>query len=391
MKTHTLIRFCLVMILVAADTAGAQTATLGCSAGQAVQGIDFASRRLVCVSVVSSAQLAALQTQLSRLNDTINTLQAALGAETTARQGADRALHTAIAALQTGNALMQALVPYVSVVPGPLNGVTGPHIVFQGVNVHIRSGSGATLDTTNLGNLFVGYNEPRLGTDISHRTGSHNLIIGPEHQYSKSGGFLAGFGNTTSGAYASVSGGLSNTASGDYASVGGGTLNSAGGGAASVSGGTQNKASGNYASVSGGSQSAAIGSVASVSGGSTNTADGDFASVSGGNQNHAGGRLASVSGGSNNTADGDFASVSGGNQNRAGGRVASVSGGSNNTAYGDFASVSGGYNNVAGFAASVSGGYNNAANGSYASVSGGQARAVTDTASWAAGGLFQAP
>jgi len=148
MKTHTLIRFCLVTILVvAADTAGAQTATLGCPAGQAVQGVDFATRRFVCVSVVSSAQLAALQTQLSQLNDTMNTLRAALGAEATARQGAGRALQAAVAALQTGNALVRALVPYVSVVPAPLNGVTGPHIVFEGVNVHIRSGSGATVDT----------------------------------------------------------------------------------------------------------------------------------------------------------------------------------------------------------------------------------------------------
>src|SRR5882762_1286239 len=106
-------------MLSAVETARAQTVTtqttttqtLGCPAGQAVQGVDFNTRRLVCVSVVSSAQLAALQSQL---NSAISALQAALGAETTARQAADSALQTALAALQTGNALAQALLPHVS-------------------------------------------------------------------------------------------------------------------------------------------------------------------------------------------------------------------------------------------------------------------------------------
>src|SRR5207249_10130664 len=57
-------------------------------------------------------------------------------------------------------------------------------------------GSGMTGDTTNLGNLTIGYNEPRNTTDTTNRTGSHTLIIGPEHQFTASGGLLAGYRST---------------------------------------------------------------------------------------------------------------------------------------------------------------------------------------------------
>jgi hypothetical protein len=39
---------------------------------------------------------------------------------------------------------------------------------------------------------------------------------GIDHSYSSYGGFVAGFGNTLSGSFASVSGGSGNTASGKY-------------------------------------------------------------------------------------------------------------------------------------------------------------------------------
>src|ERR1700704_5739562 len=80
-----------------------------------------------------------------------------------------------------GNLL--TLLTCVSRQEGAINGVSGPHLLITGCNVHIRSGSGMTNDdTTNLGNLFIGYNEPRDGIDTTNRTGSHTLIIGPEHQ-----------------------------------------------------------------------------------------------------------------------------------------------------------------------------------------------------------------
>ncbi len=91
----------------------------------------------------------------------------------------------------------------------------------SGINVQIVNDSGTTDGAVDgLGNLIVGYNELRgLGDD---RTGSHNLIVGDEHNYSSYGGLVAGHFNTISGLFASVSGGRSNTASGQYSSVSGG-------------------------------------------------------------------------------------------------------------------------------------------------------------------------
>lgn len=63
-----------------------------------------------------------------------------------------------------------ALGSFVSVEMGIINDLSGPHVVFTGANIHIRSGSGATDDNTDdddtltgLGNLVVGYNEAPAG------------------------------------------------------------------------------------------------------------------------------------------------------------------------------------------------------------------------------------
>ena len=173
---------------------------------------------------------------------------------------------------------------------GEINGVSGPHLLITGCNVHVRSGSGMTGDTTNLGNLIIGYNEPRdtgTGPDTTNRTGSHNIVLGPQHRFTASGGLLAGFRSTVTGDFASVSGGQNNTASGVVASVSGGDQNTASGSVASVSGGASNTASGTVASVSGGDQNTASGVGSSVSGGEFNTASGSDSSVSGGNSRTA--------------------------------------------------------------------------------------------------------
>lgn len=153
------------------------------------------------------------------------------------------------------DSLLDALIARISVLETTLASVTtengGDDVVFTGVNVHVRSGSGSTDGTVNgLGNLIVGYNED-VGGDAA-RTGSHNLIVGPEHSYSSYGGFVAGYYNSVSGANASVSGGYDNRASGSYSSVSGGLSNTASGSYSSVSGGYYNTASGAYSSVSGG-------------------------------------------------------------------------------------------------------------------------------------------
>lgn len=138
---------------------------------------------------------------------------------------------------------------------------------FSGMNVQVVNGTGTTDGEPNkLGNLIVGYNGQPF-TPVS-RTGSHYLVIGDRHQWTRYGGILAGFQNTASGAWASVSGGIFNTAGGNTASVSGGFGNTASGNTASVSGGYENTASGSWSSVSGGVVNTASGARSSILGGS---------------------------------------------------------------------------------------------------------------------------
>jgi hypothetical protein len=163
-------------------------------------------------------------------------------------------LEERVAALEQQVRDLQAKLQYVTVDTSAINGLKGPHMIFEGVNVHIRSGAGATSSAPNgLGNLVVGYNEPPAGLGARERVGSHNVIIGQQHRYLSFGGLVAGYNNTISGSNACVSAGTENKASGDYASVSGGANNSAVAKYSSVSGGERNEASALAASVSGGS------------------------------------------------------------------------------------------------------------------------------------------
>lgn len=217
-----------------------------------------------------------------------------------------------VAQLEARVAALEEILRFVRVESEPINGLAGPHWIFEGANVHVRSGSGETNDgcnhpdckSTGLGNLIVGYNELSPAAD---RTGSHNLVVGPSHSYSSSGGFVAGFGNRVLGLYASVSGGLKNVARGTVSSVSGGSDNEASGVFSSVSGGFRNEASGSTSSVSGGTRNEASGLLySSVSGGRGNEASGTGSSVSGGFGNVARGPWSTVSGGENRTALGGF-------------------------------------------------------------------------------------
>jgi len=177
----------------------------------------------------------------------------------------------------------------------------GDNVVFEKCNVYIRSGSGETDGAVNgLGNLIIGYNE--TSSENIKRTGSHNLVIGPEHAYASFGGLVVGRENTLSAPYASITGGRLNTASG---------LGS------SVSGGSVNTASKDFASVSGGKNNEAKGLNASIGGGTSNSAQGDFSTVAGGSDNVASGFASNIGGGSGNQAKGNYSSVSGGKQRDA--------------------------------------------------------------------------
>jgi len=74
---------------------------------------------------------------------------------------------------------------------------SGPDdITISGANLHIVNGLGATDTTNGLGNLIVGYNEHRPPTALPPttdiRTGSHNVVVGREHNFSRFGGLVVG-------------------------------------------------------------------------------------------------------------------------------------------------------------------------------------------------------
>jgi hypothetical protein len=104
-------------------------------------------------------------------------------------------------------------------------------VVITGANLRIINGLGQTdcgpqdhpmPDCPNgLGNLIVGYNEPREGGE-NRRNGSHNVVVGTQHEFSSVGGLVVGLQNEIHGAFASISGGTRNTAAGEHASISGG-------------------------------------------------------------------------------------------------------------------------------------------------------------------------
>ncbi len=178
------------------------------------------------------------------------------------------------------------------------DGLKNTELTLTGVNLHVVNGLGATngeptapYDADNpvvngLGNVIIGYDVTRVhdpkdpAADL--HTGSHNLIVGDENNFSEYGGLLVGRYNTTSAPFASISGGYFNTASEDYASITGGYRNNATDYYATVLGGYSNTASGYASCISGGGGNVASNSVSSVSGGVLNTASGGNSSVSGG-------------------------------------------------------------------------------------------------------------
>jgi hypothetical protein len=177
-------------------------------------------------------------------------------------------------------ATLHGVLPYIKYEE---KGIAGkPTIRFSGVNVQIVNGEGKTTTVNGEGNLVIGYDEIYQ----REQTGSHNLLLGQEQTFTSYGGFLAGFNNTVSAPFASVSGGDASTASGEFASVTGGFHNTASGQNASVTGGAQNTASGINASVSGGFVNTASGvlGATSVSGGYKNTAEFNFSSIFGGKE-----------------------------------------------------------------------------------------------------------
>jgi hypothetical protein len=93
----------------------------------------------------------------------------------------------------------------------------GKEIFITGANLRIVNGLGRTdcgteeepiPDCPNgLGNLIVGYNEPRDPEfDENIRTGSHNVVVGSRHNFSRFGGLVVGDFHTISGDFKLVPG-----------------------------------------------------------------------------------------------------------------------------------------------------------------------------------------
>lgn len=274
--------------------------------------VDDNDNRIITVTAQASdnaTDIADLQATINQLQDTINTLQSQL------------------AAIQANSVLQ--LDGRLSL--KKLNGYDTA--LFSGVNVQVVNGVAQT-HLNGLGNLIVGYNEARTdGGEVcsngefrtqyfcevsgevwalNHKSGSHNLVVGRGHSYSRDSGVVFGFQNAINRGGATVTGGRKNIALGYDSTVSGGESNRASSNSSSVSGGYKNTASGVQASVSGGVNNWATAYYASVSGGASNTASGYYASISGGASNSASVNGASVTGGSNNIASGLYSNVSGG-------------------------------------------------------------------------------
>jgi hypothetical protein len=218
-------------------------------------------------------------------------LDAAIAAEAAARSGADAALEGQIDSEAAARGVLDAtlaplasLATYVTVDTGTVNDLAGPHIIFTGANLHIRSGhfSGNSYIQNGRGNLILGYNEPSDSTFPAERGGSHNLVVGPNHRYNFGVGLIVGGSSRLGNDGASVSGGFLNSAAGLFSSVGSGLRNDASGDFSSVAAGADNIASGNTSAVSAGQMNQATGDLSSVSGGFANTASGVFSTVGGG-------------------------------------------------------------------------------------------------------------
>jgi collagen triple helix repeat protein len=169
---------------------------------------------------------------------------------------------------------LKSLLPYVSFLAAGVGGK--PTIQFSGVNVQIVNGEGKTATVNGEGNLVIGYDE---NTGKHEQTGSNNLILGEEQTFTSYAGIDAGFSDTISAPFATVTGGGFNKATFKEATVSGGWANTASKENASVSGGRENKATNEYASVSGGALNTASGKFASIFGGKGLTANVEYEAI----------------------------------------------------------------------------------------------------------------
>lgn len=215
----------------------------------------------------------------------------------------------ALGACSSSDERVEELVRRVSELEARLAGLErdGDTLRLSGANLQIVNGLGATKQTNGLGNLILGYNEPRTkADDPNQRSGSHTLVIGEGNNFSSYAGIVVGRFNEISAPFAGVTAGRRNVASGLGASVTGGVHGTASGTGASVTGGRFNEAAGVGASVVGGEKNRAAGDASSIAGGVSNRTQASGSHVSGGEGNLADAVRSVVSGGRDRTAPGSY-------------------------------------------------------------------------------------
>jgi hypothetical protein len=160
----------------------------------------------------AQADILSLRTRLATAEGRLGTVETSLGTYDTRLTSVEKSS-------------VPDLPKYLSIKTDAIYGVTGPHVIFTGVNVHVRNGSTSetTASANGLGNLIVGYNEE---DPSMQRTGSHNLVGGSQNGFTSYGGLVFGTKNQITGTYAAVVGGAANTAAATGTSILGNTQKS---------------------------------------------------------------------------------------------------------------------------------------------------------------------
>jgi hypothetical protein len=229
----------------------------------------------LCVAGLAFGRLAHASVNLGTDNASLVGQMEKLTVQVAAEKQDLTTLHAQVLVLKrTANAMpaTNPISPFV---------VSGTTVTLSGYNLVVNNGAGTTNTVNGTGNIIIGYDGTRGGTsDV--RTGSKNLILGDENNYSSYGGLVAGNNNSITAPYATVSGGIANLSDGQDSAVLGGAYNTANGQNSVVCGGGDNTSSGDESAVSGGNSNDATSENSAVSGGDNNTASGENASVSGG-------------------------------------------------------------------------------------------------------------
>jgi hypothetical protein len=246
------------------------------------------------VALLLLASSPQAQTRLSLAD-----LQAQLNAQSVtlqALQGQNAALQTSVTTLNSTVAGLQAFKDSVACITGRPGVGAVPDVVFTGCNVQVVNGLGSQMQKNAVGNLIVGYNDlvTSAGGPDPDRSGSHNLVVGPFHEYTSVGGFVAGGLNSLHGISTSIVGGISNIANAHNSTIVGGNYNVTGdvtdadvGIYSTILGGGGNTTKGGGSTIAGGAANVTFGTMSSIAGGRFNTTNNHtyYSAISGGRSN----------------------------------------------------------------------------------------------------------